>query len=57
MRGTIVKIVNLRYIVEEEPRLRTIDTWNADVNSYMIAINEAMGFRPVDAWANWQQDI
>jgi GNAT superfamily N-acetyltransferase len=52
--GTIVKVENLRYAVAGEPELRTIDTWNAAVNDHMIGINEAMGFRPVDAWVNWQ---
>jgi GNAT superfamily N-acetyltransferase len=55
--GVISKIENVRFTVAAEPELRTIDTWNADVNSHMIAINEAMGFRPVDAWANWQRDV
>lgn len=52
--GTIVKIGNLRAAREQEPALRAIDTWNAAVNAHMIGINEAMGFRPVDQWHNWQ---
>jgi GNAT superfamily N-acetyltransferase len=55
--GTIVKIANLQYARAAEPALRTVDTWNAAVNTYMIAINEAIGFRPVDAWVNWQGDV
>jgi len=55
--GTIVKIENLRYTLAHEPALKVIDTWNAEVNSYMLSINEAMGYRPVDAWVDWQQDI
>lgn len=53
--GAIVKVENLRYAMAHEPALRAIDTWNAGVNDHMISINEAMGFRPVDAWHNWQQ--
>jgi hypothetical protein len=34
-----------------------IDTWNAATNAFMIAINEEMGFRPVDSWINWQQEV
>jgi hypothetical protein len=37
--------------------VRYIDTWNAAVNVHMISINERMGFRPVDAWIDWQTDI
>jgi GNAT superfamily N-acetyltransferase len=55
--GLISKIENLRYARQHLPRLRYIDTWNAAVNEHMIAINEAMGFRPVDAWHNWTQDV
>jgi GNAT superfamily N-acetyltransferase len=55
--GMIVKIENLRHALAREPELRVIDTFNAAANEHMIAINEAMGFRPVDAWENWQQSI
>ncbi|HEX6967839.1 MAG TPA: GNAT family N-acetyltransferase [Micromonosporaceae bacterium] len=52
--GAIAKIENLRHIQPHEPELRVIDTWNAAGNDHMIAINEAIGFRPVDGWENWQ---
>lgn len=55
--GTIVKIENLRYARAHEPALSVIDTWNAAVNTHMISINEAMGFRPVDAWTNWELEL
>jgi GNAT superfamily N-acetyltransferase len=55
--GTIVKIENLRYTLAHEAALAAVDTWNAEVNEYMIAINEAMGFRAIDAWVDWQQEI
>ncbi|HEX5542886.1 MAG TPA: GNAT family N-acetyltransferase [Micromonospora sp.] len=52
--GMIIKVENLRYAITHEPELRAIDTWNAAVNDHMVSINEAMGFRPVDGWDNWQ---
>jgi GNAT superfamily N-acetyltransferase len=55
--GALVKVANLRFVQAHEPELRAIDTWNAAVNDHMISINEAMGFRPVDRWVNWQQDV
>lgn len=55
--GLVVKLENLRYAQRHEPGLRAIDTWNAAVNQHMISINEAMGFRPVDAARAWQQEI
>jgi GNAT superfamily N-acetyltransferase len=55
--GAIVKIENLRYARAHEPELRAVDTWNAAGNDHMISINEAMGFRPVDGWDNWQLTV
>lgn len=55
--GTIAKIENLRYLIRAEPAVREIGTFNAAANSYMIAINEAMGFRALYAFENWQRDI
>lgn len=55
--GVIVKIENLRYARAVRPALRVVDTYNAASNRHMIGINEAIGFRPVDAWHNWQQVV
>lgn len=55
--GALVKVENLWFAQQHEPELQVIDTWNATVNQHMISINEAMGFRPVDAWINWQLQI
>jgi GNAT superfamily N-acetyltransferase len=55
--GMWVKVANLRYLMAHEPAVRVIDTWNATSNTHMIAINEAVGFRAVDAWGMWQQEI
>jgi GNAT superfamily N-acetyltransferase len=55
--GLLVKIENLRQTLELEPATRDIDTWNAAENAHMIAINETLGYRPVDGWVEWQQAI
>ncbi len=55
--GLIIKIENLRYALAHEPELARVDTWNAAVNDHMISINEAIGYRPVDAWVNWQREL
>jgi GNAT superfamily N-acetyltransferase len=52
--GTIVKIENLRYARTQDPKLSRITTWNAAANGYMIAINEALGFRPAYGQMEWQ---
>jgi GNAT superfamily N-acetyltransferase len=55
--GLIIKIENLRYARQHRPGLRAIDTFNASANQHMLDINLAMGFRPVDAWTQWQQTV
>lgn len=55
--GALLKLANLNLVRQHEPALRVIDTWNATTNRHMIAVNEALGFRPVDARVNWQQEV
>ena len=55
--GLIIKLANLARIRREEPEVAVVDTWNSVGNDHMIAINEAMGYRPVDRTANWQLAI
>jgi GNAT superfamily N-acetyltransferase len=55
--GLVAKLITLRRLRQREPQVRAIDTWNAEVNTHMIAINEAMGFRAVEAWTDWQVEV
>jgi GNAT superfamily N-acetyltransferase len=55
--GLLVKVENLRHVLEHQPAARFIDTFNAAENTYMISINEAVGFRAVDGWQVWQAGI
>ncbi|WP_219416130.1 GNAT family N-acetyltransferase [Pseudonocardia nigra] len=55
--GMLLKVANLRLAQEQHPEMRTVDTYNAASNSYMIAINEAMGFRPLDRLGEWQLEL
>ena len=43
--GLLVKAEVVRWLLEDEPQLRTVDTWNAESNDHMIAVNEALGYR------------
>lgn len=52
--GTWIKVANLLAILDAQPELRTVLTWNAVSNDPMIAVNEAMGFRLWDHWGEWQ---
>ncbi|MDQ3763116.1 MAG: GNAT family N-acetyltransferase [Actinomycetota bacterium] len=55
--GTLIKVANLHLARAQRPELRVIDTDNADSNPYMVAINEAMGFRPYRRTVEWQLDL
>lgn len=55
--GALVKIDNMHHVLEHEPQVRHVDTWNAAVNGHMIGINEAMGYRAVDGWVAWQAEV
>lgn len=46
--GLAVKVANLRLLQSERPDVPTVGTYNAEVNSHMIQVNEAMGFEPVE---------
>jgi len=41
--GLRLKIAMLRLLADREPQLRYIDTWNAESNRHMLAVNDALG--------------
>lgn len=55
--GALVKVENYRFFRDHRPEVTVIDTFNAAENSYMISINEEMGFRPQYAFQNWRRDF
>lgn len=55
--GLLAKIENLRHLLAHEPAVQAIDTFNADSNEHMIAINEQLGFQVRDRWSNWQLTV
>jgi GNAT superfamily N-acetyltransferase len=52
--GLWIKLANLELLLREHPEVRTIDTFNADHNRGMLAINELMGFRPLRRQTDWE---
>jgi hypothetical protein len=53
--GMATKIANLHQYVADFPDVRTVHAWNAEMNGPMVAINEALGFRPVEYLAEMQR--
>ena len=43
--GLLIKAVMHEWLTAAEPRLERIATTNAEVNSYMIAVNETLGYQ------------
>lgn len=55
--GMLIKLVNLDELRGQFPEVRYLNTWNADGNSYMISVNERLGFREMEGWSEWQLDL
>lgn len=55
--GLALKVANLRAVQAAHPLRRLVHTWNAEDNRPMVAVNDAMGFRPVDRIGEWQRDL
>jgi GNAT superfamily N-acetyltransferase len=55
--GMLVKLANLAFLQRSHPEVEFMNTWNAAVNSHMVGINEALGFRPIDRWREWQLEL
>jgi len=55
--GMAVKVPNLRSLQDGLDRPAVLHTWNAPENAPMIAVNDHLGFRPVDQRVNFQLDL
>ncbi|HKE71520.1 MAG TPA: GNAT family N-acetyltransferase [Nocardioidaceae bacterium] len=55
--GMALKVANLAWVQAEHPERKVVRTWNAATNGPMIAVNEAMGFVPVEYEGTWQGDV
>lgn len=55
--GLLVKAVNLERLAALRPGTRRLHTWNAEENSFMLAINIALGFEPVGVYGVWQKHL
>jgi GNAT superfamily N-acetyltransferase len=55
--GFATKVTNLSAVTAAYPAIRTINTWNAAENTYMIAVNEALGFEVVAHSTFWTKQL
>lgn len=52
--GLAVKADMVRWLRAEHPQVTEVETWNADDNRWMLAVNRALGYTTQDQWAEWQ---
>jgi GNAT superfamily N-acetyltransferase len=52
--GYWIKSVNIERALRERPQAQTIQTWNADSNSHMVAVNRRLGFVCERYWQDWE---
>ena len=45
------------WLRDVQPQLVSIDTWNAESNDHMIAVNEAIGYRIMGRELEFQKSI
>ncbi|HEY1176125.1 MAG TPA: GNAT family N-acetyltransferase [Phytomonospora sp.] len=55
--GMVLKTENLRQVREVAPDMEVVDTGNANDNAPMLAVNEALGFRGLQAGTYWQVKV
>jgi RimJ/RimL family protein N-acetyltransferase len=53
--GLLLKIEMMRWLAEAEPQLEMIETWNNADNTFMIAVNESIGYRLNRIFAMYQR--
>ena len=55
--GLLLKADMVRWLAESEPELRTIDTFNAESNDHMVAVNERLGYRVMGRELQYQDAV
>lgn len=55
--GLVLKTWNHALLAESVPGVRYLNTWNAASNSFMIRVNDALGYEPVESWGEYQLDL
>lgn len=55
--GLAVKLANLRLLQAERPDIELLTTYNAEVNTHMIGVNERLGFTPVARLGEFQKRL
>ena len=55
--GLVLKTWNHHFLVQQVPGVTHINTWNAASNTFMVAVNDAVGYHIAEKWTEWQLDL
>ncbi|WP_427015318.1 GNAT family N-acetyltransferase [Pseudarthrobacter sp. P1] len=55
--GMLIKVANLELLAHQFPHVRTVYTWNAPDNTYMLGVNAKLGFVPAGITGQWHKDF
>ncbi|MEZ5193323.1 MAG: GNAT family N-acetyltransferase [Nocardioides sp.] len=55
--GLAVKLATLELLQRDFPERTRLTTWNAEVNAPMVAVNDRLGFRPVERTGQFQKRL
>ncbi len=55
--GMVLKTWNHRFLTQQVDGVTHINTWNAASNTFMVAVNNALGFTIAEKWSEWQLDL
>ena len=55
--GLLLKSAMVLWLEEAEPQLESVDTWNAESNDHMIAVNEQLGYRVLGREVQFQRTL
>ncbi len=55
--GVAVKVANLRALVAHDSPVREVFTYNAEVNAHMVAVNDVLGFVPIERLGEFQKRL
>jgi hypothetical protein len=55
--GLWIKAALTCWVREEHPEVVDVETWNAESNSHMLAVNTAVGYRPDRTWYEYQRAV
>ncbi len=53
--GLALKAANHLLVHEQVADLRMVRTWNADTNAHMVAVNDALGYRPLERYGGFER--